>query len=111
MRDEEISNYILKAVKLLFEKNNFSSSQIFASNLISNCIMYKTWNSTKNREIVIDILNRFVGNRNEINTMIMNEDGMIRKEIDILQGLCDHECIREEIRIKLKDVFARLNSS
>jgi len=96
-------------MKFLLENYPESYIEMFRLNLLSNSIMYKTWNSLKNTNIIIEILNTVMNirNKNKLNEY-KNEDN-IRKEFNLIEGLCDHECIREEIRKKLKVVFGKLD--
>ena len=67
--------------------------------------MYKTWNSMKNRNIILDILNGLILNKNIFDLIFSNRNNAISQELEVIESLCDHECIREEIKIKLREVF------
>jgi hypothetical protein len=108
MQDEEISNHILIVLKILLQNYSDSFVEVFSLNLLSNSIMYKTWNSSKNTNIVIEILNGLFDTWNKIH-ISQDADDSIAKEFAIIEGLCDHECIRDEIRNKLKNIFGKVN--
>ncbi len=67
--------------------------------------MYKTWNSIKNRNIILDIFNGLIVNENIFELIFSNSNKAISQELEVIESLCDHECIREEIKIKLREVF------
>ncbi len=109
IREEKISNQILLVMKFLLENFPDSFIEVFRLNLLSNSIMYKTWNSLKNTNIILEILNTIIEIRNKNSLNRHMNDDKITKEFQIIEGLCDHECIRQEIRHKLKTVFRKLN--
>jgi hypothetical protein len=68
---------------------------VMNTSLISNSIMYKTWNNPENRKILNKILDNFP----------MIKDDSSNEEIKILNDLCDHECIHQDMKYKLNLIF------
>jgi hypothetical protein len=104
-KDKEISHNILIILNLLIKNFGNSYSLIFNKNLFSNAIMYKTWNENHNMKIVNDIIEYLEGNINKFKVYVE----LFSEEFTILKQLCEHECIREEIKIKLIKFFNILN--
>lgn len=78
----------------LLDENMFL--YVLNTSLISNSIMYKTWNSPENRKIINIIMDNF-----EFPILKANSS----EEIKILNELCDHECIHEEMKFKINLIF------
>jgi hypothetical protein len=81
---------------------------LLKNNLISNSIMYKTWNSIYNRKEVLDIIQSLKIYRKIFAEFKENKiiPLSIREEIKLLESLCEHECIREDIKLKLAEFFS-----
>lgn len=69
--------------------------------------MYKTWNSSHNRKEVLNIIQSLNTYKKIFVELQLNEKNLfsIREEIKLLNSLCEHECIREDIKLKLAEFF------
>lgn len=67
--------------------------------------MYKTWNSTHNRKEVLNIIQSLNTYKNIFVELQHESLVSIREEIKLLNSLCEHECIREDIKLKLAEFF------
>jgi hypothetical protein len=88
MKDENINTYF----------------KILSTNVLSLSIMYKTWNNEENRNIIIEINSHLVKNKNEF--ILCEKLGKCKEEFQLLESLCEHECIREKIKENLKILFS-----
>lgn len=67
--------------------------------------MYKTWNSSHNRKEVLNIIQSLNTYKNIFVELQHESLVSIREEIKLLNSLCEHECIREDIKLKLAEFF------
>lgn len=85
---------------------------VLSQQFLSLFIMYKTWYNEKIRNRVIEMIKLIRGDLIEMN---LNKNEMcalkcdLKKEIDLLESLCDHICIREEIKKELRLIFNQSN--
>ena len=82
--------------------------EILSRQFISLFIMYKTWRNSKIREKCLELLDLTKMDLLDIK-MRENEMGImteqIKEEIDLLNSLQNHICIREDIKQKLRKMF------
>ena len=82
--------------------------EIFSRQFISLSIMYKTSRHSKIRETCLELLDLTKMDLLDIK-MRENEMGImteqIKEEIDLLNSLQNHICIREDIKQKLRKMF------
>ena len=90
----KISKAIIEITKIIIKNNLNTIKLILDTNLISNSIMYKTWNNKDNRLMAIEIINFL----SEIKLVDNNE-------IILLKSLSHHECIHEEIKSNLRNIL------
>ena len=79
---------------------------ILGKQFLSIFIMYKTWANTKIREHVIKCI-RMTGKCLGANIAVESNSIEVKKEMQLLESLCDHICIRDEIKTELRGVFQR----
>lgn len=105
-----ITNLLFVLKKLKSEKNYYTLvlREILSKQFISLFIMYKTWRNSKIREQVLDLLDV---TQRDLFLMEMKKDQVcamspeVKKEIELLESLREHICIREDVKEKLKKVF------
>ena len=71
--------------------------------------MYKTWSSSQNRSEILKIIESLKKYKNIFSEIILENSSLairvVEEEIKLLDSLCEHECVREEIKSKLAGLF------
>jgi hypothetical protein len=85
---------------------------LLKNNLLSNSIMYKTWSSNQNRCEILKIIESLKKYKNIFSEIILENSTLairVVEEIKLLDSLCEHECIKEEIKSKLVGLFKQIS--
>lgn len=94
-----MSFLIIENIFYILENNFKNCELIFDKNLLSKIIMYKTYFNEKNLQTALKVIRLLITNKNKLIEL------SVKNEYLILYELCEHECIREEIKTKLKQLF------
>ncbi len=74
--------------------------------------MYKTWSSNQNRCEILKIIESLKKYKNIFSEIILENSTLairVVEEIKLLDSLCEHECIKEEIKSKLVGLFKQIS--
>lgn len=65
--------------------------------------MYKTWYESENRELVGRMIDLLLKSTTSLKELLSNPKYL--KENSILKELCDHECVRDEMKLVLNKIY------
>ena len=74
---------------------------IVGMKILSYAIMYKSWSWEENQKSLIQIVNLLT--KSNIRILFSHKEN--QEELALLRTLCDHCCIREEIKRSLRQIF------
>ena len=100
--------YVLDKLKSEPSYHALVLNEILSKQFMSLFIMYKTWRNSKIRNKCLELLDatqvdllKLKAREDEVASMT----DAVRDEIDLLESLKDHICIREDVKRKIKKIF------
>lgn len=100
--------YVLKKLKSEPSYHALVLNEILSKQFISLFIMYKTWRNSKIRNGCLELLEVTQVDLLELKAKedeVASLADTVRDEINLIESLQDHICIREDVKRKIKKIF------
>ncbi len=100
-KNDIISHLIIKLFTHILDERSLKA--FLKKEIISKLIMYKSWNNENFRNLIILLIN-FLQRSTQFKQI-----STFYNEYNVLKSLCDHDCVRTEVKNELKLLFNKCN--